>query len=313
MSGSNFTPRDMRDALSNFATGVTIVTAVDQDENPIGMTASSFNSVSMDPPLILWSVTKTALSAKGFHDASHFGVHVLDAGQTDLSNAFARSGEDKFANVDFKLSAQKIPQIPGALTRFDCETYAIYEGGDHWIIVGKVLEIETTKGQGLVFSQGSYATASPIQMRNQSGQDVPQEDGEIDQLLLYHLSRAYHQLSQDFYVAVRESGISVPEWRVLASLHGRATHELAELSARTFVDNLPLQDLVLKMQDEDLCTVQGRGAKMKITGTEYGQSRVEHLFKLAKKQEAKAVGEDNPAGVTALSELLMTLVKNTNR
>jgi 3-hydroxy-9,10-secoandrosta-1,3,5(10)-triene-9,17-dione monooxygenase reductase component len=91
MSQSAIDTRALRDALSSFATGVTIVTTADVTGEPIGMTASSFNSVSMEPPLILWSVTKTALSAPVFQNAKHFAVHVLAANQMSLSNRFARS------------------------------------------------------------------------------------------------------------------------------------------------------------------------------------------------------------------------------
>ena len=135
MSASKFTARDMRYALSKFATGVTIVTACDDHGNHVGMTASSFNSVSMEPPLILWSVTKTALSSDIFRNAEYFAVHVLSADQKELSNKFARTGEDKFSEVNYTIDQNNVPLLTDALVRFDCTTWAVYEGGDHWIVI----------------------------------------------------------------------------------------------------------------------------------------------------------------------------------
>jgi len=158
----NFTSQDMRDALSKFATGVTIVTASDADGKKVGMTASSFNSVSMDPALILWSVRKNAMSAETFKTTEHFSVHILSEHQKDLSNQFARSGDDKFAGVDHIVDAHNIPHLSGVLVRFDCTTWAVYEGGDHWIIVGEVQDLTMAQGDGLVFCNGYYTTTAAI-------------------------------------------------------------------------------------------------------------------------------------------------------
>jgi 3-hydroxy-9,10-secoandrosta-1,3,5(10)-triene-9,17-dione monooxygenase reductase component len=157
-----FDAREFRDALSSFATGVTIVTAWSQDAKAVGMTCSSFNSVSMDPPLVLWSVTKTARSAPTFISAQHFAVHVLAFDQSDISNRFARSGEDKFGATDHHFDENNVPIIHDTASRFDCEQYAVHEGGDHWIVLGGVLGFEHTDKEGLVFSRGSYAKLAPI-------------------------------------------------------------------------------------------------------------------------------------------------------
>ncbi len=158
----DFTTQDIRKALSQFATGVTIVTARDAQGQKVGMTASSFNSVSMDPPLILWSVTKKALSAQAFKDAENFSVHILSADQRELSDQFARSGKDKFSGVEYSTDDNNVPLLSGALVRFDCTTWAVYEGGDHWIIVGRIKDLTMTDGEGLVFCNGYYTTTAAI-------------------------------------------------------------------------------------------------------------------------------------------------------
>ncbi len=314
MSAQPFTQRSLREALSSFATGVTIVTTIDGDGAPIGMTASSFNSVSMDPPLVLWSVTKAALSAEAFKTSSHFNVHILAADQVALSNRFATSGADKFAAINHTTNVYGIPVLPGAVARFDCRNWQVYEGGDHWILVGEVLQLEHAKAEGLVFSAGSYATASPIAKTSVDSEHTANADAEVDNLLFYNLSRSYRLMADQFHGVVRASGLSVPQWRILASLRGEATHSLHELAVRTFIEDWSLLDTVMTMQDEGLCiTNAGTGvadAEVTITGTRVGHERVEHLFSLCSQQERDALGNDDPESLAKLIELLQRLVEH---
>ena len=149
--------RELRNALSTFATGVTVVTCKDAEGTPVGATASSFNSVSMDPPLVLWSVTKSIHSANAFINAEEFVINVLGSDQTEISNGFARSGEDKFAGVDTEAGIGGVPMLKDCVTRFQCKTWATYDGGDHEIIVGEVVEMDSSDKEGLVFYRGGYA------------------------------------------------------------------------------------------------------------------------------------------------------------
>jgi 3-hydroxy-9,10-secoandrosta-1,3,5(10)-triene-9,17-dione monooxygenase reductase component len=309
MSQPEIDSRALRDALSSFATGVTIVTTADATGEPIGMTASSFNSVSMDPPLILWSVTKTALSAPIFEKAEHFSVHVLAADQMTLSNRFARSGADKFDGVDYKLDDKGVPQLAGVLTRFDCKTWSVYEGGDHWIIVGEVQNMETQKGEGLVFSGGSYATASSIQPPNPDSQA---DDGPIEELLIYNLARAYVQVSRRFHASVEETGLTIAQWRILASLHGNKSRSVADLVARTFVSPKKMNHLLNQMQEAGWLTVSGHNSEAIVSSTAKGQAQVEHLFELGAQQEAEALGKAGKSGQDRLIGLLRQVIDNTN-
>lgn len=309
MSQPQIDPRALRDALSSFATGVTIVTTVDETGEPVGMTASSFNSVSMDPPLILWSVTKTALSAPIFQKADHFAVHVLAADQMALSNRFARSGEDKFKDVDYATDANGVPNIAGVLTRFDCKTWSVYEGGDHWIIVGEVQNMETQKGEGLVFSGGSYATAASIQPPNPESQT---DEGPIEELLIYNLARAYVQVSRRFHASVEETGLSIAQWRTLASLHGGKARSVPDLVARTFVSPKKMNHLLSQMQEAGWLTVTGQNAEAVVQSTPKGEAQVEHLFELGAQQEAEALGSAGKSGQDRLIGLLRQVIENTN-
>lgn len=317
MNAQTFTQRSLREALSSFATGVTIVTTIDGDGEPVGMTASSFNSVSMDPPLVLWSVTKAALSAPAFKAANHFNVHVLAADQVELSNCFARSGTDKFAGLAQHRNDHGIPVLAGAVARFECRSWAVHEGGDHWILIGEVEQLAHDKAESLVFSAGSYATASPIP--NPPDQQPPTSaahDGAVDGLLFYNLSHAYRKMADQFHSVVRASNLSVPQWRILASLRGQTTRSLHDLATRTFIEDWSLLDTVMTLQDEGLClTNAGTGiadTEVTITGTLLGHQRVEHLVSLCQHQQKQVFGSDDPQSLNQLIELLQRILEPGN-
>ncbi|WP_321393824.1 flavin reductase family protein [Emcibacter sp.] len=149
--------REFRDALGQFATGVTVMTTATEEGKPVGVTASSFNSVSLDPPLVLWSLAKSAASMRVYEKSGGFNVHILAAHQEEISNQFARPGDDKFRDIDWKPCDRGYPVLPEYAALFRCETKFQYEGGDHVIFVGKVMEYETRNSPVLVFHQGAYA------------------------------------------------------------------------------------------------------------------------------------------------------------
>lgn len=156
---AEFTSLDLRAALGMFATGVTIVTAENQGER-IGATVSSFNSVSLDPPLILFSVGRNSKAFPAWNSVKRFAVNVLDQSQRDLSSRFGRSQGDKWQGVDtLRGEASGAALLPGALAWLECETHSILDGGDHIIILGRVLTLTRHGGeaaQPLVFFGGSY-------------------------------------------------------------------------------------------------------------------------------------------------------------
>jgi enoyl-CoA hydratase/carnithine racemase/flavin reductase (DIM6/NTAB) family NADH-FMN oxidoreductase RutF len=151
----SFDPKTYRDALGQFATGVTIITARDADNRPVGVTANSFNSVSLDPPLILWSLAKTSRSMPAFEQAADFAVHILASDQDALSNRFASRSADKFAGLD--IGDDGPPLLDGCTARFRCKTRHSYEGGDHIIFVGEVMGFEHDEKPPLLYHNGDYA------------------------------------------------------------------------------------------------------------------------------------------------------------
>lgn len=161
MSSKSIDGKDFRCALGKFPTGVTIITAKDGEGKPVGITASSFNSVSIDPALILWSVDKGTYSASIFKEAEYFAVNVLSKAQMNLSNHFASRDEDKFSGIDYTECPNGSPLFNDCAAQFECKKWNVYEGGDHFIIIGEVIDYRYTLGaEPLVFAGGNYAVSA---------------------------------------------------------------------------------------------------------------------------------------------------------
>lgn len=148
-----------REALGHFPTGITIVTTMGPD-GPEGFTANSFASVSLDPPLVLWSPAKASSRFATFVTARHYAIHLLGDRDADLAARFARGGLG-FGGLIHDTTAEGIPVIPGTLARFDCVQHATHDGGDHMIVLGRVLRCAQRTGAPLVFSRGAYGVFNP--------------------------------------------------------------------------------------------------------------------------------------------------------
>src|ERR1700722_11441745 len=151
-----FDLRDLRNCLGTFVTGVTIVTTLDPAGNPVGITANSFSSVSLEPPLVLWSQALAARSFPTFRDAERFIINILAEDQQHLSTRFARAGEDKFASTSIRKGIGGLPIIDGCSAFLECVKVATYPGGDHAVQLGQVVNFERTELQPLAFHAGRY-------------------------------------------------------------------------------------------------------------------------------------------------------------
>ena len=155
---SQFDGRDLRRAFGNFATGVTIVTTLDAQGNPCGFTANSFTSVSIDPPLLLVSIAKSAFGCEVFTASSGFAVNILARDQRELSNRFAAAGTDKFAGLDWLSKESGSPLIDGVVAWFDCSHHQQVDAGDHIILIGQVLDYAYNTHTPLGFCRGAYVS-----------------------------------------------------------------------------------------------------------------------------------------------------------
>ena len=151
--------KSFRHCLGRFAPGVTVVTCTDAAGAARGMTANSFSSVSLDPPLILWNIAKVSQFLDAYLDAAHFGVNVLTAQQTSVSAHFAQSKPD-FDGVEHTMTGRGVPRLNETLAWFECRTHQVHDCGDHFIIVGAVTDFAACEGEPLVFFASDYAKLS---------------------------------------------------------------------------------------------------------------------------------------------------------
>lgn len=196
MAQKEFDTIAFRNALGSFTTGVTIITATAPDGTPVGLTANSFNSVSLDPPMVLWSLAKTSLSVDAFNQAKHWNVHVLSQDQQDLSNTFASRGEKKFEHIILDAGISDAPLIPDCSARFQCRNMVTHDGGDHLIYIGEVLSFDQQSLPPLVFQQGQYAMTARKpweEVKLSSAPSSPQCSYNED-LLGYLLGRSHFQM-----------------------------------------------------------------------------------------------------------------------
>jgi flavin reductase (DIM6/NTAB) family NADH-FMN oxidoreductase RutF len=162
VSGNQFDSRELRNVLGSFGTGVTVVTTVGASGEQIGLTANSFSSVSLDPPIVLWSLGKQSRNLPVFHESGRFVVNVLGVDQLHLSNQFAKPAEDRFAGVECISGLGGLPVISGCAANIECETISAQEVGDHILFLGKIVRYTHMKKDSLLFCNGAYARAIEV-------------------------------------------------------------------------------------------------------------------------------------------------------
>jgi 3-hydroxy-9,10-secoandrosta-1,3,5(10)-triene-9,17-dione monooxygenase reductase component len=229
--------RSFRNALGCFATGVTVVTTRSSAGSDVGLTANSFNSVSLEPPMVLWSLAKTSRALPIFMTTDHFAVHILAADQEALSTRFARAGDDKFAGLTLDRGPADIPLLRECTARFQCRTAFRYEGGDHMIFVGQVEAFDHSPRRPLVFHAGSYAHAVRASAPVDAAPLSAEPDSSFSQdFLIYLLGRAHHQLFLQLRRELERYDLTEAGWFVLSLLgvsNRRTLHELQQILAYT--------------------------------------------------------------------------------
>ncbi len=303
-TSSAFDPRDFRKALSMFATGVTIVTTKGDDGVAVGMTANSFNSVSLDPPMVLWSLAKSARSLPAFAAAPFWNVHVLASDQDALSNRFARAGEDKFAGLELDPCATGTPLLQGCSARFQCRSVFQYEGGDHIIFVGEVIAYDRDELAPLLYVSGAYAVAAhkgePLRATA-----TPQVGAFSEDMLGYLLGRAHYQFMARFRPVLAEKRISDAEFFLLSLLSVRQPLVLGEIAAHMADTGFETSEAVLAAAcARGLLRRDGDGYSLSAAGSD----TILHILAAAKAVEADLVGRIGALQGTALRQLLKTLV-----
>jgi 3-hydroxy-9,10-secoandrosta-1,3,5(10)-triene-9,17-dione monooxygenase reductase component len=308
-----FDPKDFRRALGMFATGVTIVTARAADGTSVGITANSFNSVSLQPPMVLWSLAKNARSLAVFSASEHWNVHILSNEQDALSNRFARAGEDKFAGLALDESINGAPLIPGCSARFQCRTAFQYEGGDHIIFVGEVTGYDACALPPLLYVTGDYALAArkaaPVSTEPLAD---PNAGLYSENLLGYLLGRAHFQFLHGLRRPLAERGLSDADFFVLSLLSVQqplTPEQIAAHTAYTGIDigHVALQALVARgLLQADAALPQA------LRLAPAGSDAILHALAAAKAVEAGLVERIGALEAASLRNLLKQAINATD-
>jgi 3-hydroxy-9,10-secoandrosta-1,3,5(10)-triene-9,17-dione monooxygenase reductase component len=303
-----FNPKDFRNALGMFATGVTIVTARADNGEAVGVTANSFNSVSMQPPLVLWSLAKNARSLPVFSGKEYWNVHILSNQQETLSNRFARSGEDKFSGLALDAGISDAPLLPDCSARFQCRTMFQYEGGDHIIFVGEVIDYNRTERPPLLYVTGGYALAT---RKSGAVSTEPQADMQSslfsEDMLGYLLGRAHYQFLAGIRPMLDERRLSDADFFVLSLLSVREPLTAEEIATHIAYTGININPLALQMLcGRNLLRRDDAAAAYRLAGP--GRDAILHLLAAAKGVEADLLARMGELEAASLRNLLKTMI-----
>src|SRR4051794_1203397 len=249
--------RAFRRCLGQFATGVTVITTVWQGK-PVGVTASSFSSLSLDPPLILWSIALTSRSCSAFRHSKHFAVNILKADQIDFSQRFSTPAEDKFKDVDWQPGCLGSPTLPGILTLIECSTETVLAGGDHIILVGRVKRYARFPGSPLLYAQGRYAVAEDHPRMLVGPASRPSAGGgrQVQDLRLMALLAYVEMYASDAFDQYRQSeGLNPPQSRTVFALSTADALSMKEVVRRTFLPPGSTEDALPSLVDRHFVAV----------------------------------------------------------
>lgn len=301
--------RAFRRALGNFATGVTVVTAADATGRKVGVTANSFNSVSLDPPLILWSIDKRSTSHAVFEAASHFAVNVLAADQIDLSNNFARPKEDRFAEVEYQVGEGGAPVLADCSARFECEKYQQVDGGDHWIMIGKVVAFDDCGRSPLLYHQGAYSMVLPHtrMTKREDGQPPSSHfQGRLSHNLYYLMTQALRAYQASYQPRQLSTGLRTSEARMLMVLENDAGLNLADLQREVAMPAREIEEAVNNLKRKALV----RDDQERVKLTPKGIDETESLWTIAREQQDKVFSQFSEAQLETFKTVLKAVIQH---
>jgi len=301
-------PKAFRRALGNFATGVTIITARGVDGQNVGVTASSFNSLSMDPPLILWSSMKETPSCAVFEKASHFAVNILSSDQMDMSNHFARQQDDKFAGIDWEEGIGGAPIFPDTAGRFQCETFNKLDGGDHWIFIGKVIAFDDFGRPPLCFHQGSYSMLfnHPSTFpKNQDNGVADADQGRMGNHAFFLMLRAVRTYQERYQPKLDTLGLNLIEARILLVMNDLSGIGVDELVKHLHAPATEAQASLLSLTDRGLVDANGDNYAL----SQAGQSKADECWALADSHAEETFENFSDTQVDTFTDVLKLIIK----
>ena len=253
---------------------------------PVGVTANSFSSLSMDPPLVLWSIAHTSRSSAAFKNAKHFVVNILAVEQVEYSQRFARPAENKFEGVDWRAGVLGSPILPNVLASLECVLETTLQGGDHVILIGRVKKYSRYAGNALLYAQGRYAVAEdhPSLQLKPSGAVKADAELNVSEMRLMALLAYVQMYASEAFDKYRQSqGLNIAQGRILFVLSGENQLSLQEIVARSFLPRDSAEDAL------DSLTERGYvGGRLKAFAlTESGRNLFTRLIAQLDKFEAE--------------------------
>jgi 3-hydroxy-9,10-secoandrosta-1,3,5(10)-triene-9,17-dione monooxygenase reductase component len=309
-----FESRSLRDAFGSFATGVTIVTTTGPAGADIGLTANSFSSVSLDPPMVLWSLARTSTNIDAFRISAHFAVHILSADQEALSSRFASKVADRFEGLALDRGPGGIPMLPDCMARFACKLAYQYEGGDHVIFVGEIVDFSHSARKPLVFHGGRYGMLLPKQSAAAAEPADALSNLSPDDLL-YQVSNAYFRTRQAVIDELEHHGWTAEEYAVLSIIGREDGLCMPEIVARSekFRGQAISAAIVQKLIARGLLhEVDATDGQARVRLTPEGRLSVMELISIRKSSEADVQGSLDPSEVHLLKHLLARLELSTH-
>lgn len=304
---TEFDSKAFRRALGNFATGITVITATTPTGEKTGVTANSFNSVSLDPALILWSIDKRSGSCRIFEEATHFAVNILAADQIDVSNHFARPSDDKFADVSYTEGLGGAALLHDTAACFQCEAYETVDGGDHWILIGKVVAFEDTGRAPLVYHQGSYSVVMPHSRFPARTDDKPaavkQLEGRLNDNLYYLMTQAVRSYQADYSPLQLSTGLRTSEARMLMVLQQTPSLCQKELLKEVNMPDIEVAEAAEILQRKGLISFTDDDYRI----TEQGIEQAEALWRISEEEQNKMFSQFSDEELATFKKVLSTL------
>lgn len=303
-----FDSRAFRRALGNFATGVTVVTAAGPSGRKVGVTANSFNSVSLEPALILWSIDKRSTSHEVFEEASHFAVNILAADQIELSNNFARPRDDRFAGIDYQEGAGGAPLLADCSARFQCEKFQQLDGGDHWILVGKVVAFDDFGRSPLLYHQGAYSMVLPHTRMTQraEGQSPSSHfQGRLQHNLYYLMTQALRAYQGDYQPRQLSTGLRTSEARMLMVLENDAGLGMNDLQREVAMPAREIEEAVANLKRKGLIADDEGRVRLSVKGVD----ETEALWTIAREQQDQVFGQFSDEQLDTFKTVLKAIIQ----
>ena len=292
-------PRAFRRTLGHYGTGVAVITA-EGETHPVGVTVNSFASVSLDPPLVLWSAANTSTSLPAFRKAAGFTVNVLASHQTEISSRFAKSGGNKFAEIGHEIGRYGAPLLTGCAARLQCRRETEFPGGDHTILIGHVEHFARFTGTPLIFAQGRYGI--PFDNPELDREIVPLNADARPYTFLTLLRRAYLARSAAFRQEAASAGLTVNESRVIYHLDANGRLDLAALASAALLDAASVEDAIRTLSARAMVCREDDGT---FVNTEAGtalNSALRDVSAIAETDRLSGVSQETVEGARAVLE-----------